>query len=248
MRPRTLVILAAALFALTVLLRAPAAWVLAAAPAAIECRTPAGSVWHGACGQLRVPGAVLDGIGWRLHFWPLLLGRLELELRSADARAPGTVRLTRAPGGRLELRDLRADLPLDAGLVPLFPAGWSGQLRLALGSVEFSNGRLAGVRGTVTARSLAQRSPAMPFGSYELDFAPVPERAAGRAGPISAQLRDLGGPLAVTGTLTIRGSEYELSGLVSTRAEASADLAKAVGFLGPADVQGRRAFTLGGTF
>jgi general secretion pathway protein N len=248
MQPRSLVILAAALFALTVLVRAPAAWVLAAAPAAIECRAPAGSVWHGACGQLRVPGAELDGIGWSLHFWPLLLGRLELELRSADARAPGTVRLTRAPGGRLELSDLHADLPLDAGLVPLFPAGWSGQLQLALTSIVFSDGKLALVQGTVTARSLAQRSPAMPFGSYQLDFFPVTGRASARAGLISAQLHDLGGPLAVTGTLTIRGSEYELSGLVSARAEASAELAKAVGFLGPADVQGRRTFTLGGTF
>ena len=58
-----------------------------------------------------------------------------------------------------------------------------------------------------------------------------------------------GGPLAVTGTLTIRsGHDYELEGLAAARPEATPELAKAVEFLGPADPQGRRAYSLAGTF
>jgi hypothetical protein len=245
MSNRALIMLAAVLFALTVLVRAPARWLLAAAPRSIDCQVPAGSMWSGSCGQLRAQGIVLSDVSWTLHPWALALGRFELELRSADARAPAHALVSMRLGGRLNLQDLQAELPVDAGFLPLFPPGWSGQVQLALPSIEFEQGRLAGLRGSAVARSLAQQHPAMPFGSYELRFDGA--RRTDRA--IVGALRDLGGPLAVSGTLTIRnGREYELNGLASARPEASAELAKAVEFLGPADAQGRRAYSLAGSF
>lgn len=245
MSTRALVTLMIVLFALTVLVRAPASWLVAAAPRSIDCQSPSGSMWSGSCGSLRAPGMTLEAVSWTLHPWSLALAQLDLDLRTADARAPARARVSMTPGGKLRLRDLHAELPVDAGFLPLFPPGWSGQVQLALESIEFDHGRLAGLRGTVVARSLAQAHPAMPFGSYELRF-----DGAGRAdGAIVGALRDLGGPLAVSGTLTIRnGHEYELNGLASTRPEATAELAKAVEFLGPADAQGRRAYSLAGSF
>jgi hypothetical protein len=245
MSTRTLAIVAAALFALTVVVRAPARWLFAFAPASLSCAAPTGSIWHGGCAQLRIPGAQLTDLSWSLHFWPLLRGRLDADLRSDDARAPASAQASLGAGGRVVLRNLHADLPIDSGLLPLFPDGWSGRLLLALVEVEFRSGRLATVHGKASARALAQRSPPMSFGSYELNFGDAP---AG-AGVIQAALRDLGGPLAVSGTLTIRnGSEYELTGLVAMRPEVSDQLAKAVAFLGPADGQGRRPFSLAGSF
>jgi hypothetical protein len=245
MSTRTLAVVAVLLFALTVAVRAPARWLFALAPQSLSCAAPAGSIWHGGCAQLRIAGAQLGELSWSLHFWPLLRGHLDADLRSDDARAPGSARVSLGAGGRLVLRDLRADLPIDSGLLPFFPNGWSGRVLLALVEVQFRAGRLAAVHGTASARALAQRSPPMPFGSYELNFGDAP---AG-AGVITAALRDLGGPLAVNGTLTIRnGSEYELTGLVATRPEVSDGLAKAVAFLGPADAQGRRPFSLAGSF
>ena len=238
----------AALFALTVLARAPASWLAGALPASVACQSPSGSAWRGQCAQLLYPGGSLEGVSWALHAWPLLLGRVDLDLRSADARAPGTTRLSLGIGGRLALRELRAELPLEAGLLPYFPAGWTGQIQFALDSVEISGGRLLAIQGTVTARTLAQRNPPMPFGSFELRFAPVTSASASDT-PITGVLSDLGGPLSVSGTLTIRnGNEYELAGLAQVRAEASTELAKAVEFLGPSDEQGRRPFSLGGSF
>lgn len=245
MANRTLVVLAAALFALTVLIRAPASWLLGAIPSSIECQLPGGSMWRGACGQLRFAGATLNDVRWQLHPWALLGGHLELALQCADVRAPATATLALGMGGHLTVRDLRADLQIDSGFLPLFPTDWSGRVQLALASVELNAGRLASVHGTVTARSLAQIRPAMPFGSYELRFADTPRTD----GVVAAELRDLGGPLAVTGTLVVRnGSEYVLSGLAATRADASPELAKAVEFLGPADPQGRRQYSLAGSF
>ena len=148
-------------------------------------------------------------------------------------------------GGRVAVRDLRADLQIDSGYLPLFPSGWSGRLQLALASMEFKHGRLAAIRGLVTARSLAQIRPAMPFGSFELRF---PD-AARSDGVIAGELRDLGGPLAVSGTLIIRnGSDYVLSGRAAARADANPELAKAVEFLGPSDAQGQRQYSLAGSF
>ncbi len=249
MPTRALIVVIAALFALTVLARAPALWLTGALPAAIACQSPSGSLWHGQCDQLRFPGGSLQGVSWTMRAWPLLRGHADLELRSADARAPGTARVSLGIGGRFALQDLRADLPIDSGFLPLFPAGWSGQIQLAVDSVEFSAGRLVSIQGTVTARTLAQRNPPMPFGSFELRFAPVAAGAAPGGAPITGVLSDLGGPLAVSGTLTLRNdNEYELTGLAQARAEASDELAKAVSFLGPSDERGRRPFTLGGTF
>jgi general secretion pathway protein N len=245
MANRTLLVLAAALFALTVLVRAPAGWLVAGMPHSLECQQPAGSMWRGGCGQLRIAGAALSDVRWQLHPWALLGGKLELALQSADGRAPATATLALGLGGHHSVRDLRADMPIDTGFLPLFPSGWSGRLQLALTRLDFSAGHLVAIHGTVTALSLAQLRPPMPFGSYELHFADTPRSD----GAISGELRDLGGPLAVTGTLLVRhGSEYVLSGSAAARADASPELAKAIEFLGPPDAQGRRQYSLAGSF
>ena len=249
MPTRALIGAMSALFALTVLARAPASWLSTALPATVGCQSPSGSLWQGRCGQLHFQGGSLEGVSWTLHAWPLLRGRVDLDLRSTDARAAGTARVSLGMGGRLTLQDLHADLPIASGLLPLFPAGWNGQLQLAMDTLEFRAGRLISIQGSAVARTLAQRNPPMPFGSFELHFAPASSAGAPDSAPITGVLRDLGGPLAVSGTLTIRnGNEYELTGLARSRIEASGELAKAVEFLGPSDEQGRRSFTLGGTF
>jgi len=241
---RRLLIIGIALFVLTVLVRAPASWLIAVLPKLIDCQQPAGSVWRGACGQLRVGDTSLSDVHWQLHPLALLAGKLEVALQSADARAPGSATVALSLTGRRTLTDLRAELPVDTGFLPLFPSGWSGRLQLALSSVEFKSGRLAAIHGTATAHSLAQLQPPMSFGSFELHFADAPSPD----GAISAQLRDVGGPLAVNGTLVVRnGSDYVLSGSAATRADASPELIKIVEFLGPADSQGRREFSVAGS-
>jgi general secretion pathway protein N len=253
MSTRAVVVLATILFAFTVLLRAPARWLLAALPTTIECQGPAGTLWRGSCAQLQIPGGTLNQVSWSLHPWPLLRGHLDADLRSADARAAGTARASLHVGGDLVLTQLHAQLPIDSGYMPFFPVGWSGQVELALDALELSSGTLVSIAGTVTARSLARRNPPMSFGSFELHFAPGASNAGAVSGgghaPIRAELRDLGGPLAASGTLIIRnGREYLLSGPVAVRPEGDAELAKIIEYIGPPDAQGRRTFTLEGSF
>ena len=249
MSRRALLVLMALLFAFTVLLRAPARWLLGALPAGIECRLPEGSLWHGRCDRLQFSGGSLEGVSWSLHAWPLALGHLDVDLQSADAQATGTARVSLGFGGLRSIRALQAELPVDPGKLPLFPAGWTGRLELAFDTIEFAAGRITLIDGTATARSLAQRSPPLTFGSYELQFAPAAQASGAADAPIRGELRDLGGPLSVSGTLTLRnGREYVLAGLVAARPGAGAELAKVVEYAGPSDAQGRRAFTLEGSF
>lgn len=244
MQRRFLAVLATSLFLLTVLIRAPASWALKFAPAGVSCSLPAGSMWRGSCTRMSAAGIELQEVAWILHPWPLLLGRLDLDLSSADARAQGSVHLSISIGGHLVLRGLHAQLPVGTEFLPLFPTAWSGRLRLELTRVEFEQHRLRVLQGTATASDLAQRHPPIVYGNYELQFG----EAAQGDDVITGKLRDLGGPLAVSGTLRLRhGRDYELDGLVSVRSGASADLVKGVEFLGPGDAQGRRPFSLAGT-
>lgn len=246
---RALLVLMALLFSFTVLLRAPARWLLGALPAGIECRSPEGSLWHGSCERLQFSNASLAGVSWSLHAWPLALGHLDVDLHSDDAQATGTARVSLGIGGLRSLRALQAELPIDPGKLPLFPAGWTGRLELAIDAIEFDAGRITLIEGTATARALAQTNPPLTFGSYELRFAPAAQAGGPADAPIRGELRDLGGPLSVSGMLTLRnGREYVLAGLVAARPVAGAELAKLVEYAGPSDAQGRRSFTLEGSF
>jgi general secretion pathway protein N len=233
------------LFALTVVARLPARWAVHAVPASVGCEEPAGSLWRGRCARLRVGGMTLGPVSWRLHPLPLLLARAEVDLSSADARLPGSAQLTLRSGGHLEARALRASVPLDSGLLPLFPNGWSGQLELDLNTLTLEAGHIKALQGVVNADTLKQLSPAMPFGSYQLRFV----ASANQDDLIIGELRDSGGPLAVTGALRLRTSgDYELTGTALARSDATPELVKAVEFLGQADAQGRRPFSLTGTY
>src|SRR3954453_10920919 len=119
---RTLLSLGALLFAGTVLLRAPASWLVSALPPSVECLQPGGSMWRGACGQLRIAGAALSDVRWQLHPTALLAGQLELALQSADVRAPAAGTLALGWGGHDTVRGLHADMPIDTGFLPLFPS------------------------------------------------------------------------------------------------------------------------------
>jgi hypothetical protein len=62
-------------------------------------------------------------------------------------------------------------------------------------------------------------------------------------------LTDLGGPLAVRGTLRLTNQPgYVLEGQVAARADAAPELVSNLQFLGTPDASGRRPFSIAGTF
>ena len=75
-RTVTVIVLGAAAFAAIVIARLPASWLLPAGGASFSCASIEGSIWSGYCGGLRVGGASLGDLAWRLRPARLFVGKL----------------------------------------------------------------------------------------------------------------------------------------------------------------------------
>ncbi len=247
MRLKSALLLAAAMFLLTVLVRLPAAalsWLL---PANVQCLSPSGTLWQGECTELRMPNLELAGVRWSLHAWSLLRARASFDLQSDDPRATGSTHLTLHPDGDMDLDALQATVPMPGPFSPL-PPGWSGQLALDVAQASLRNSHIASLEGVITARQLHSEQPTADLGSFELRFPGNGTAAESRSSPMIGALRDLEGPLSVQATVTLTpNGAYELEGSLAARPDAAAELQQLLQMLGPADAQGRRPFSLAGT-
>jgi len=232
-------------FAGMILSRFPASWARGFLPASIHCATLGGSLWNGRCGGLSVQGKPVGDIGWKLQALPLLAGKVAADVRYAQGNANATGKIeTGLSGNKLLARDVKASFPIDSTVVPILPPGLQGFATADLAVLEVEGRVITALQGRVEARDLAKRGGSnTPYGSYELLF------AGAENGEPLAQLRDIGGPLAVTGTLKLtREPGFALEGLVAPRANADPALAQQIQFLGSPDAQGRRPFSIAGTF
>ena len=244
MSARTAILLVAAVFALTLLIRLPAAvlgWLL---PRSVACESPAGTLWRGSCADVRSGALELADVDWRLHPLSLLRAQAALDVDSNDPRARGNGHVTLHANGDLDMTTLNASLPLEGGLLPV-PAGWSGVLGVDIDQASVRGGHVTALQGRLTARSLRMSHPDADLGSFELNFptAPVGDQ------PMSGTLRDLGGPLSLSGQLQLRrDGSYELDGILAPRDTSSAELQQLLNLLGPPDADGRRAVSFAGTY
>jgi general secretion pathway protein N len=116
-------------------------------------------------------------------------------------------------------------------------------LQLAIDSARIEDGHLVALLGKIDLQSVHIENPPADLGSFELQFARSNQGAA-----MVGQLRDLSGPLAVSGLLQLSPSGvYDLEGSVAPRPSASADLTQTLQLLGAPDAQGRRPFSLTGS-
>jgi hypothetical protein len=239
MSAKPAIFLAAAIFLLTVLVRLPAAVLTLFLPATVHCQAPAGTLWRGACGELRSGSLALSDVRWVLHPLALLHAQVSADIDSEDPRANGRAQIRLQSNGDLDVRALNAALPLQGGLT-LMPVGWNGTLELAIEQASIQSGHLAAVQGVISVRRLHRDQPAADLGGFELDFV--------KAAPMTGNLRDLDGPLSLQGVLQLsRSGAYELDGTVAARDASSSDLQQLLQMLGPPDAQGRHVFSLAGT-
>ena len=240
-RPLWIALLAAAAFAVIVLTRLPASWVFPKSPL-FACAAVEGSVWSGACAGLTVQRFDLGDLTWDVAPLRALTGILaaHVELNHGPVSARSDVDLG---FGGVTLRNLAADLPLDPARVPRVPPQLRGMVHTELALVRLRHGDLTDLKGRIEAHDLLQRTGRVtPIGSYALTF------PGGGAGDPVGTLQDLGGPLAVQGTLRLmHGPAYILQGEVAARADAAPELVKDLQFLGSPDAAGRRAFSLAGS-
>jgi hypothetical protein len=134
-----------------------------------------------------------------------------------------------------------------ARLLPGVPADLDGRVRLALEAFALRDRVVTALQGLVEVRDVQQRTSdgRLALGSYELRF----DGSPGASGNIVGQLKDLGGPLDVQGTLALTPAPgYLLNGTVAVRPDAPPGLARQIAFLGSPDGAGRRPFAQEATF
>ena len=241
-RSLRLTLLALIAFAVIVLARLPASWVFPNRPE-LSCASVDGTVWSGSCQGLLVQRFALGDLAWDLAPLKLLTGALAAHVTLAHGPLAARGDIARGFGGSVTLRNLTADVPLDPALIPHVPRQLRGSVHAQLSLARLEHGAIAELRGRIEAHDLTQRAGRVTaLGSYAVTFS-----GGGGSAPVGT-VEDLGGPLALSGTLRLtRDPGYLLEGQVATRPGAAPELVNAVAFLGSPDALGRRPFSFGGT-
>ncbi len=249
MRTVVLIVLAVLVFVGIVVARLPASWAMPDPKTGVACSDVDGTVWNGSCTGLTFQQQPFGDVTWEIHASRLLAGKVNADI--VLARPTGSVHGNVEVGfdRKVTAKNIQADLPLDQDLASVLPPnlqGLRGNLHAALPLLRIDGHTVRTIQGTIEARDLIDGtgSGAKRWGSYSLTFPPS------ATGDPLGQFRDLGGgPLAVEGTLRLtREPGFDIEGLVAARPSASADLAQDLQFLGSPDAQGRRPFSLAGTF
>jgi len=240
-RGTLITVLAVVAFAAIVIARLPASWVVPAPPSAVSCATVEGSIWGGTCGGLVAQGAALGDLVWDVHALRLLTGKLSANI--VLTRPTGSVRgdFDVALDKSLTIRNALADLPLDQDVMSVLPMNLRTVHGTAHADITFAHvvkNIVTQLQGHIELHDLEDRGrDVLPLGNYSLTY-------PGGSGDPTGQLQDMGGPLAVQGTvrLTQDTPGFELQVYITPRADAAPALLNQLQYLGSPDSQGRRQF------
>ncbi len=215
----------------------------------IQSGGASGSIWHGQMTALQVGVLNLGTVDWNLRLLPLFTGKLAADVSLKQGTGFAQARVAVGFSGLISFSDVAASLPLQSlvgndGL----PGGWVGQAQVKLAELQMKDGWPVKAEGTLDVIDLTgpARQPSN-IGAYRLQF---PVSGEPDADALVGTLQSLdGAAIDVVGTLKFAADRsYQLDTLVAARANASADLAQSMQYLGNPDAQGRRPFSLSGTF
>lgn len=214
------------------------------APEGVTFAGVAGTLWTGSAASCSAQGMTLEALRWRVRPLSLFLGRLSANV---EAKIPGGFVSGDVSAGPSSVRfsDLRAatSLPALAGVLPRALRSIRGQATVALESLVLEDGQLASVTGELKLAEL--EAPALisngsgalvQLGNYTATFVPAPE------GQLSARIVDNGGPLEVSGTVSLDVQRnYAIDALVKPRAGAPEMLVEGLKYMSSdPDAEGRR--------
>jgi hypothetical protein len=202
-----------------------------------------GTVWHGRAALGTIAGLPVSELTWDLKPGGLVLGRLgaDMTTRLADGFVEASAV---ASGDRVVLTDLRGTTRLSS-LTALVPLGSvDGLVTWQMERLELVDEWPVRAIGRLRVATLSAVALGLDnLGDYQLDFA---DQAAGDG--ISGVLKDTGGPLAVSGSLSLMPNrEYSINGRVTARPGASPALTNGLGLLGGPAPDGSREFGFSGT-
>jgi hypothetical protein len=225
----------------------PASWFASMLPPQLRCAELGGSLWQGECLGLDLQGTKLGDATWNLAPGSALQGRasgdIDVRGKALNARADLDVKLD----GSGELRNVTASFPLDPAFIAQFPRDQRGRIVADLKHVVLARGSaLTQLQGTIELHDLRQvGANPLTLGSYRLTF----DGATPPNGSPTGQLRDLGGPFAVEGTVSLTPPNgYLVQGFITGRSADAERLVREITLGAPPDASGRSAFSFEGSY
>jgi hypothetical protein len=247
---RTLVLMCLAgllVFLGVLVLYLPASWFSAALPPSVKCSELGGSIWSGECLGMELDGNRLGDATWNFASGKAFTGRVngdvEVHGNALGARADLDVGLN----GSGELRNISARFPLDPAFIAKFPRDQRGTVVADFKRVVLTTGPAIGsLQGTLELHDFRQvGANPLELGSYQLTFDGTPATN----GNVVGQLRDLGGPFMVSGTVTLSApSNYVVQGFITGRTANAERLVREITLGAPPDASGRSEFSFEGSF
>lgn len=218
------------------------------APDNVQLAGIQGTLWSGRAAAGSFGNFVVQDLRWNVHPLPLLVLRLsaDVETRLADGFVNTSV--SAGPGG-VTLSNLRASLSLPAlrGVLPI--GGTRGLASADFRELTLTDGWPTAAVGELRLAEL-ETPPLVPGGNRQLiELGNYLVQFQESANGVSAAFNDTGGPLEVSGTLTLEPNRaYTLQGFVKPRPSAAEALVQGLEIMtGEPDESGRRSLTLTGS-
>jgi len=202
-----------------------------------------GTVWSGRLAEARVAGLSFGASEWTLSPWRLLLGEAGVDFRVSPAGGSLSGR-ARLGTDHVVLSGTEGDMPagvLLQGISLPLPVEVDGKVSLRIEQLDWRAGEFGTATGTLLWRQAAIISP-MPVRLGDLRV----ELTAGPNGTLTGKLSDGGGPLGISGDVSLGKGNYRLDATLTARADAEPALAQSLPLLGRPDGKGGYRVTLNG--
>jgi len=218
-------------------------------PEGLTLAAVGGTIWNGRAAYGTGAGLSFSNLNWQLHPVALLTGKLSLDAEAALANGLASAKLA-ASRDRLELTDVRLSASLESFSEQFALGEVSGQLGLSLSRLELVGGVPVAAAGTLTVADLfsaplipIEGVTSIPLGNFRAEL------TTGEQPGIVALVSDEGGPLELTGRITLAPDRsYTMDALIKTRADAPQELVQGVELVtGEPNAEGRRRFLQQGT-
>jgi len=203
-----------------------------------------GSLWHGEAKRISYNGLHFNQVGWELHPLALLSGNLSATLRYKNGTADASGLFSYGIDGTITAENFRANLEASEALklakIPAVKLG--GEFKLNLPYWVISDNRLVAVSGRLLWADAKSMFPQkLNLGNLVVDL------STGDDGIITAKLGDGGGPLALSGGLTLApDGKYDFKGQFVARAGRNSVLGRALGFMARYNANGEAVMTRSG--
>jgi hypothetical protein len=204
-----------------------------------------GSVWNGNAATVIAGRQRFDNVSWAFHPLALALGRLELGLDLHKGDGQFQITAGRSLTGDPYIKRLEAKTPM-ADAEPLFmpsPLGLDGDLLIDIDKLKIDGNHLVAATGSVSWKNagLANVSGGS-VGDFEMTLETTDEA-------IKGVLKDSGGPLQITGLLTIKpDGNYQMSVSAALRDQQRNDIKQGLRFLGTPSPDGKVTMNRSGVF